>query len=230
MLINVRKNSAAICHTTQKQLDVLIRPLFMCKHLNGVNESIIVLQEYVPCSTLHSRLSVHTTVLPVIFFNIWSLIIAEVADWSHRKQSDKQVSKVGTGAAALLLHSCHCYTVSQTAQMSIWGAFAYQFKPCTHTHTDTSSPFPVHKCVNYFLHLAKAHLLFHYISDVSPQQCVCEWAWHRAEHIGPGKEASPKGGRVTQQRERTVIISSLHEFSLGKWGKKNIKSHNKEQN
>lgn len=67
-------------------------------------------------------------------------------------------------------------------------------------------------CVNYFLHLAKAHLLFHYISDISVS---VSGLWHGAEQIGPGKEASPKGGSVAQQG-RTVIISSLNEFSLGK--------------
>lgn len=62
------------------------------------------------CSTLNSKSSVGKTVLLVRFF---SLIIAEVADWSRRKQNDKQVSKVGTGAAALLSQSCHWYTVGR---------------------------------------------------------------------------------------------------------------------
>ena len=117
-------------------------------------------------------------------FYIWSLIIAEVADCSHRKQSDKQVSKVGAGAAAVLLHSCHWYTAGRQLKWA-YVAFAYQVKPCARTRTQahlslytrsTCELFPASGKSSSFIPLHFRH------------QCVCEWALARGRADWPRKK------------------------------------------
>ncbi len=154
-------------------------------------------------------------------FYIWSLIIAEAADQSHRRQSDKQVSEVGTGAAALLLHSCHWYIVGRQLK---WAYAAHLHAKSNHArmyaHTHTQAHLFCTQIRVWIISniWAITHLLFLYILDISAYQpivCVCvNRLWHGAGQIGPRKEASLKSGRLAQQR-LTVIISCWNEFSLG---------------
>lgn len=77
--------------------------------------------------------------------------------------------------------------------------------------------FPLRKtCKYYFLHLAKAHLLFHYISDVAlhptyslpAAYCVSvSGLWRGGKYTSGGKEASPKG-RIALHRRDVIIFSN----------------------
>lgn len=64
-------------------------------------------------------------------FYIWSLIIVEVAGLSHRKQSDKRVSKVGAGAVALAVHSCHWHTVGRQLKRAYVALLHTKWNHCT---------------------------------------------------------------------------------------------------
>lgn len=141
------------------------------------------------------------------FFHIWSLIIAEVAEWSHREWSDKQVSEVGTGAAALLLHSCHWYTVGRQLEWAYvvrWHTKSKRDR--THSYTQLSFLYKQNKCVNYSLRLGKIHLLFHYISDIS-LLCVYEWALARDR----GNWSRKRG---FSQRYQGTSVGMNHHYSL----------------
>lgn len=64
-------------------------------------------------------------------FYIWSLIIVEAAGLSHRKQSDKRVSKVGAGAVALAVHSCHWRTVGRQLKRAYVALLHTKWNHCT---------------------------------------------------------------------------------------------------
>lgn len=146
-------------------------------------------------------------------FYIWGLIIAEVADRSHRKRTKWQAGQQGgyrcSSTALAQLPLMHC---GQTAQMSICGTTEYQ----VHTHKYTCELFPTSGNGSSFIPL-------HFRHQPPSAHCVSvSGLWHGAEQIGPGKEASPKSVRLAPQRRTIVIPYSLNEFSLGKWGEKGL--------
>lgn len=75
-------------------------------------------------------------------FYIWSLIIVEAAGLSHRKQSDKRVSKVGAGAVALAAHSCHWHTVGRQLKRAYVALLHTKWNHCTLSFIRRHQPHP----------------------------------------------------------------------------------------